>query len=91
MECGNQEEIELSVLWVGCKSFFGERKRVDLHGNVVYYIHWFDKYGYNITNEWKFWSKGPKKKYDRVNRYLTDSWLKEYCGNNDLKIRRIKE
>lgn len=45
-----------------------ERKRVDLYGNVVYYIHWFDKYGYNITNEWKFWSKGPKKKYDRVNR-----------------------
>lgn len=41
-----------------------ERKRVDLYGNVVYYIHWFDKYGYNITNEWKFWSKGPKKKYD---------------------------
>lgn len=36
-----------------------ERKRVDLYGNVVYYIHWFDKYGYNITNEWKFWSKGP--------------------------------
>lgn len=32
-----------------------ERKRVDLYGNVVYYIHWFDKYGYNITNEWKFW------------------------------------
>jgi hypothetical protein len=26
-----------------------ERKRVDLYGNVVYYIHWFDKYGYNIT------------------------------------------
>ncbi len=21
-----------------------ERKRVDLYGNVVYYIHWFDKY-----------------------------------------------
>lgn len=62
-----------------------ERKRVDLYGNVVYYIYWFDKYGYNITNEWKFWSKGPKKKYDRVNRYLTDSWLKEYCGNNNLK------
>lgn len=40
-----------------------ERKRVDLYGNVVYYIYWFDKYGYNITNEWKFWSKGPKKKY----------------------------
>ena len=71
--------------------FIQERKRVDLYGNVVYYIYWFDKYGYNITNEWKFWSKGPKKKYDRVNRYLTDSWLKEYCGNNDLKIRRIKE
>lgn len=68
-----------------------ERKRVDLYGNVVYYIYWFDKYGDNITNEWKFWSKGPKKKYDRVNRYLTDSWLKEYCGNNNLKIRRIKE
>lgn len=48
-----------------------ERKRVDLYGNVVYYIYWFDKYGYNITNEWKFWSKGPKKKYDRVNRYLS--------------------
>ena len=27
-----------------------ERKRVDLYGNVVYYIYWFDKYGYNITN-----------------------------------------
>lgn len=39
-----------------------ERKRVDLYGNVVYYIYWFDKYGYNITNEWKFWSKGPKKR-----------------------------
>ena len=64
---------------------------MDLYGNVVYYIYWFDKYGYNITNEWKFWSKGPKKKYDRVNRYLTDSWLKEYCGNNNLKIRRILE
>lgn len=38
-----------------------ERKRVDLYGNVVYYIYWFDKYGYNITNEWKFWSKVPKK------------------------------
>lgn len=38
-----------------------ERKRVDLYGNVVYYIYWFDKYGYNITNEWKFWSKGPKR------------------------------
>lgn len=55
-----------------------ERNRVDLYGNVVYYIYWFDKYGNDITNEWKFWSKGPKKKYDRVNRYLTDSWLKEY-------------
>lgn len=41
-----------------------ERKRVDLYGNVVYYIYWFDKYGYNITKEWKFWSKGPKKKCD---------------------------
>lgn len=39
-----------------------ERKRVDLYGNVVYYIYWFDKYGYNITNEWKFWSKVPKKR-----------------------------
>lgn len=29
--------------------------------------------------------------HDRVNRYLTDSWLKEYCGNNNLKISRIKE
>lgn len=37
-----------------------ERKRVDLYGNVVYYIYWFDKYGYNITNEWKFWSKENK-------------------------------
>lgn len=53
-----------------------ERKRVDLYGNVVYYIYWFDKYGYDITNEWKFWSKGPKKKYDRVNRYLTDNNFK---------------
>lgn len=55
-----------------------ERNKVDLYGNVVYYIYWFDKYGNDITNEWKFWSKGPKKEYDRVNRYLTDSWLKEY-------------
>lgn len=39
-----------------------ERKRVDLYGNVVYYIYWFDKYGNDITNEWKFWSKGTKKK-----------------------------
>lgn len=68
-----------------------ERKRVDLYGNVVYYIYWFDKYGYNITNEWKFWSKGPKKKYDRVNRYLTDSWLKEYCGNNNFLNELYKE
>ena len=68
-----------------------ERNRVDLYGNVVYYIYWFDKYGNDITNEWKFWSKGPKKKYDRVNRYLTDSWLKEYSKNNNLKISRIKE
>lgn len=30
-----------------------ERKRVDLYGNVVYYIYWFDKYGYNITNNAK--------------------------------------
>ena len=67
-----------------------ERKRVDLYGNVVYYIYWFDKYGNDITNKWKFWSKGPKKKYDRVNRYLTDSWIKEYCKNNNLKISRIK-
>lgn len=37
-----------------------ERKRVDLYGNVVYYIYWFDKYGYNITNEWKFWSKASQ-------------------------------
>lgn len=36
-----------------------ERNRVDLYGNVVYYIYWFDKYGNDITNEWKFWSKGP--------------------------------
>lgn len=68
-----------------------ERNKVDLYGNVVYYIYWFDKYGNDITNEWKFWSNGPKKKNDRVNRYLTDGWLKEYCGNNNLKISRIKE
>lgn len=55
-----------------------ERNKVDLYGNVAYYIYWFDKYGNDITNEWKFWSKGPKKKYDRVNRYLTDDWLKKY-------------
>lgn len=24
-----------------------ERKRVDLYGNVVYYIHWFDKFRKN--------------------------------------------
>ena len=40
-----------------------ERNKVDLYGNVVYYIYWFDKYGNDITNEWKFWSKGPKKKF----------------------------
>lgn len=68
-----------------------ERNKVDLYGNVVYYIYWFDKYGNDITNKWKFWSKGPKKKYDRVNRYLTDDWLKKYCKNNNLKISRIKE
>lgn len=28
-----------------------ERKRVDLYGNVVYYIHWFDKYGYGSLEE----------------------------------------
>ena len=38
-----------------------ERNKVDLYGNVVYYIYWFDRYGNDITNEWKFWSKGPKK------------------------------
>lgn len=68
-----------------------ERKRVDLYGNVVYYIYWFDKYGYNITNEWKFWSKGPKRNTIELIVILTDSWLKEYCGNNNLKISRIKE
>lgn len=30
-----------------------ERNKVDLYGNVVYYIYWFDKYGNDITNEWK--------------------------------------
>ena len=69
-----------------------ERKRVDLYGNVVYYIYWFDKYGNDITNEWKFWSKGPKKKYDRVNRYLTD--IKYFAadgrfGNNSSFISHI--
>ena len=38
MECGNQEEIELSVLWVGCKSFFGERKRVDLLKITIFVV-----------------------------------------------------
>lgn len=41
-----------------------ERKRVDLYGNVVYYIHWFDKYGYNITNEWKY--ENNKNSYYRA-------------------------
>lgn len=54
-----------------------ERKRVDLYGNVVYYIYWFDKYGYNITNEWKFWSKGPKKKYSKYTALLGQQKLKE--------------
>lgn len=58
-----------------------ERKRVDLYGNVVYYIYWFDKYGNDITNEWKFWSKGPKKEYDRVNLKR----LKESPLNNASK------
>ena len=48
-----------------------ERNRVDLYGNVVYYIYWFDKYGYNITNEWKFWSKGPKNRYCGRENYGT--------------------
>lgn len=26
-----------------------ERNKVDLYGNVVYYIYWFDKYGNDIT------------------------------------------
>lgn len=51
-----------------------ERKRVDLYGNVVYYIHWFDKYGYNITKEWKFWSKGPKKKYIQLSFFNNISY-----------------
>lgn len=56
-----------------------ERKRVDLYGNVVYYIHWFDKYGYNITNEWKFWSKGPKKKVAFTKKYKDESREDEDC------------
>ena len=31
-----------------------ERNKVDLYGNVVYYIYWFDNYGKVITNDWKF-------------------------------------
>lgn len=38
-----------------------ERKRVDLYGNVVYYIYWFDKYGYNITNEWNSGARVRKR------------------------------
>lgn len=63
-----------------------ERKRVDLYGNVVYYIHWFDKYGYNITNEWKFWSKGPKKTlgdYDNTGENEQVAYFINYCLNQD--------
>lgn len=59
-----------------------ERKRVDLYGNVVYYIYWFDKYGYNITKEWKFWSKGPKKKYASEIEYFCT----EKAGNMTIPI-----
>lgn len=42
-----------------------ERKRVDLYGNVVYYIYWFDKYGNDITNEWT--NKDGNEKYSTKN------------------------
>lgn len=60
-----------------------ERKRVDLYGNVVYYIHWFDKYGYNITKEWKFWSKGPKKKYQGMKTIKVDKVILYYMDRVD--------
>lgn len=63
-----------------------ERKRVDLYGNVVYYIHWFDKYGYNITNEWKFWSKGPNMTlgdYDNTGENEQVAYFINYCLNQD--------
>lgn len=53
-----------------------ERKRVDLYGNVVYYIHWFDKYGYNITNEWKFWSKDIFVKEWSTTGYSQEDYVK---------------
>lgn len=43
-----------------------ERKRVDLYGNVVYYIYWFDKYGNDITNECGALDI-IKEKFDNIN------------------------
>ena len=43
-----------------------ERNKVDLYGNVVYYIYWFDKYGNDITNECGALDI-IKEKFDNIN------------------------
>lgn len=55
-----------------------ERKRVDLYGNIVYYIHWFDKYGYNMCRETKKKLlqaiKGVNVEEEDVSLYTTGGW-----------------
>lgn len=57
-----------------------ERKRVDLYGNVVYYIYWFDKYGYNITNEWK----DDYKFFTELTLVLNHKIWQHYKSNREL-------
>ena len=38
-----------------------ERNKVDLYGNVVYYIYWFDKYGNDITTNGNSGARVRKK------------------------------
>lgn len=38
-----------------------ERKRVDLYGNVVYYIYWFDKYGGQYHKRMEILEQGSEK------------------------------
>lgn len=52
---------------------------MDLYGNVVYYIYWFDKYGYNITNEWNI-SLFAREIVDDYNRLP----YKYECSNGTL-------
>lgn len=75
-----------------------ERKRVDLYGNVVYYIYWFDKYGYNImglkerSREEAFniiqeWTKEFTEKYG--NYYFDGSYYDEIDAFIEEKLRTI--